>query len=534
MRKWIDLFFTYWHTVQFMKPVQVFYQILYRFKKPFIRLSSYTASLSCTIHSIHFHFPELIPHSNRYLGNNKFQFLNQEKHFIGDVNWNEMAFGKLWNYNLQYFDYINDENIPVEERTALLQDFSRQLIAGKIKPEPYPVSLRLINTILFLSTHPQKDKDITRAVLLQVDYLKHNLEYHILANHLLENYITLLVAGFALKEEKLIVFAIKNLQIQLDEQILEDGGHYECSPMYHSIVLSRLLLILDCSTTSPTFNEQITWIKPYISKMLGWLETFQWSNGEWAHVNDATNGIAPITDVLYEAARALDIRWQPSKLHQSGYRRYNINDMELLVDVGNISPSYQPGHTHSDMLQVCLHIQQQPILVDTGTGTYQNNTTRKSERSTAAHNTVVVENHNQFQVWGSFRIGKRAVCTVENENNNLLIAYHDGYQAEYGTKHRRRVLLNDEGLHIFDLILHSSETKKIKTFAVFHFDYTVEVVLMHKGLLQLNKDLFMSFQGTSDVNLENYQQAIGFNKWKQSSKVILYFSDELYTKVYKA
>lgn len=522
-----------------MKPIQVFYQVFYRIKKPFIRLTAYKSFLSCTIHPVHFQFTHLIPNTNRYLGNNHFRFLNQEKHFVGEVHWNEMDFGKLWNYNLQYFDYILDETIDVEERTALLKDFSRQFIAGKIKPEPYPVSLRVINTILFLSAHPQKDKDINRALLFQIDYLKHNLEFHILANHLLENYITLLVAGFALQQEKLISFAIKHLKIQLQTQILEDGGHFECSPMYHSIMLSKLLLILDCSNTSPTYQEQLLWIKPYISNMLGWLETFQWSNGEWALVNDATNGIAPTTDVLFQTASALGIQWQPSKLTQSGYRRYNQNDMELLVDIGNINPSYQPGHTHSDMLQVCLQMQQQPILVDTGTGTYQYNSVRRRERSTAAHNTVVVNKRSQFQVWGSFRVGKRAICTVEKENNNTIIAHHDGYLADYGTNHRRRVVLNNEGLHIFDIILHLSSKnlsskKTITTFALFHFDYTVEVVIIHNELLQLNKNILMSFKGVTNIKIETYQQAIGFNQWKQASKAIVYFSDELYTKVYKA
>jgi uncharacterized heparinase superfamily protein len=243
--------------------------------------------------------------------------------------------------------------------------------------------------------------------------------------------------------------------------------------------------------------------------------------------------------VLFETASALGIQWQPSKLTQSGYRRYNQNDMELLVDIGNINPSYQPGHTHSDMLQVCLHIQQQPILVDTGTGTYQYNTARRRERSTAAHNTVVVNNRSQFQVWGSFRVGKRAICTVEKENNNTIIAHHDGYLADYGTNHRRRVVLNNEGLHIFDIILHLSSKnlsskKTITTFALFHFDYTVEVVIIHNELLQLNKNILMSFKGVTNIKIETYQQAIGFNKWNQASKAIVYFSDELYTKVYKA
>ena len=35
----------------------------------------------------------------------------------------------------------------------------------------------------------------------------------------------------------------KILKLELKEQILNDGGHFELSPMYHQIILSR---ILDC------------------------------------------------------------------------------------------------------------------------------------------------------------------------------------------------------------------------------------------------------------------------------------------------
>jgi hypothetical protein len=215
------------HTLWYMKPIQVFYQIVYRAKKPFIRLKRYKKFINQKIYPIQCNFPELIPATKRYYGSNLFKFLNQEKHFIGEVDWNFMHHGKLWNYNLQYFDFINDGAISVEERATLLKDFSKQLIAGKINPEPYPVSLRLINSLIFLSNHPQNDKYTNRAVLLQIDYLKRNLEFHILANHLLENYISLLVAGFALKNEVLITFSIENLKVQVEEQIVEDGCHYE-------------------------------------------------------------------------------------------------------------------------------------------------------------------------------------------------------------------------------------------------------------------------------------------------------------------
>jgi hypothetical protein len=533
MRKFFEKVFMVLHTLWFMKPIQGFYQLVYRAKKPFIRLKGYKKFIKQQIYTINYGFPDLIPATNKYHGSNNFKFLNQEKHFIGEVDWNFIDFGKLWNYNLQYFDYINDESISVEERVVLLKDFSKQLIAGKIRPEPYPVSLRLINTLIFLSKYPQDDKYINRAVLLQIDYLKHNLEFHILANHLLENYIALLVAGFAQKNEKLITFAIENLKVQVAEQILEDGGHYECSPMYHSIILSRFLLLLDIANAENDYQSQLEWLKPFVIKMLGWLEAFQWKDGTWALVNDAANGIAPSTQSLFDVANALGLEWKPETLADSGYRRFNNDGFEVLFDACNIMPSYQPGHTHSDMLQVCLCFNQNPIIVEAGTGTYQIGKQRIAERKTAAHNTVVVNDKNQFQVWSSFRVGKRALCTIEQESNNFVIANHNGYKARFGVTHRRRIQIDEEGLHVFDLILQDSNKNKAQSYAIYHFEFSLKPVILNDKLLQIDQNLYMMFNGGESIQLEKYNQAIGFNQWKEATMVLVFFSEELYTKVYK-
>jgi uncharacterized heparinase superfamily protein len=267
--------------------------------------------------------------------------------------------------------------------------------------------------------------------------------------------------------------------------------------------------------------------------MLGWLDAFQWNDGSLALVNDAANGIAPSTQTIFQIARALKLEWKPSFLNISGYRRFNLTEIEVLVDAGNVMPSYQPGHTHSDMLQVCLCYNQNPIIVDAGTGTYQISRPRIAERKTAAHNTVVVNEKNQFQVWSSFRVGKRALCTIEQESNNLIIAHHNGYKSRFNVTHRRRVQLDEEGLHIFDILLHKSKKNVKQAYAVFHFDYNLRPVVINDKLLQIDKNLFMSIQGATSIVLETYNQAIEFNSWKEAIKVLAFFSEELYTKVHK-
>jgi len=43
----------------------------------------------------------------------------------------------------------------------------------------------------------------------------------------------------------------------------------------------------------------------------------------------------------------------------------------------------------------------------------------------------------------------------------------------------------------------------------------------------------MSIQGATYIVLETYNQAIEFNSWKEATKVVAFFSEELYTKVHR-
>src|SRR5690606_19561897 len=101
-----------------------------------------------------------------------------------------------------------------------------------------------------------------------------------------------------------------------------------------------------------------------------------------------------------------------TSLSDSGYRKFNEADFEILMDVGQIAPVYQPGHSHADSLQFLLNFKGKPVIVDTGISTYEKNERRQLERSTASHNTVTINRDNSSNVWGGFRVAERAMVEV--------------------------------------------------------------------------------------------------------------------------
>jgi hypothetical protein len=318
----IKKFLLIYHTLKYVKPIQLKYQIWYRIKNKFLKINWYKKydQFETNLLKIENYY-SLVLSLNKYIGRNHFQFLNLKVQFENRINWNFNGYGKLWNYNLQYFEYLHDESIRVEERIKILIDFSEQLLENKIKPEPYPVSLRIINFILFVSKNEVKNELIDKAIKRQINYLENNLEYHLLANHLLENIFTLFISSYYLKDEFLFNKSNNLLKEQLNEQILIDGGHYECSPMYHSIILSKLLLCIEIAERNKFFNVNVEAFKVIASKMLSWIKAYSFSDGSWALMNDAALKIAPSTGALLNLGNKLNIKPSLVSLQQSGFRK---------------------------------------------------------------------------------------------------------------------------------------------------------------------------------------------------------------------
>ncbi|MFT6717225.1 MAG: hypothetical protein ACJA0Q_001876, partial [Saprospiraceae bacterium] len=330
-------------TVKHLKFSQIYHQVKYKLKeaKP---LSQY-ASKGTTIDKLSF---SPLPKIKKVFSKNKegyhFHFLNLSTTFKKKVDWNYDEHGKLWNYNLQYVDFLRQEDLSPEIRAALLQDLYDNLWNGTLALEPYPVSLRVMNTIRFLSTHDVNER-LVECLKSELVYLNKNLEYHILGNHLLENSFALLMGGYFFKEKDWIAKASKLLKVQLSEQTLNDGAHFELSPMYHQIIFFRVLEAIDFL---PKENGLAHFLSGIAGRMHTWLRSISFSNGNIPHLNDSSDGIAFTSNELFSFADDLQINEiKQEQMKDSGYRKYFAGELELVTDVNGIAPSYQPGHAHA-------------------------------------------------------------------------------------------------------------------------------------------------------------------------------------------
>lgn len=346
-----------------------------------------------------------------------FNFLNVSRDFSG---WCFTGNGMLWTYNQNYFDWINQDGYSEVDGCKWIDKFIKELPDNKVGLDPYPLALRSINWVKFFCRYPvTATKPRLDSLYSQLRLLEKKQEYHLLGNHLLEDAYALYIGGSFFNDMPLLQKAKMLLLAQLNEQVLKDGAHYEQSPMYHCILLDRLLDCINIKSDSKFVD--------HAQRMLGHLESIVWTDGTIPMFNDCANGIAPTPKQIFDYAKRLGLSWEPIQLKECGYRKMAYDGLEAILDVGNITASYQPGHSHADALSYELRINGRPVIVDSGISTYNPTERRQYERSTPAHNCVCVNEKDSSEVWGGFRVGKRCKTQIIRDEKLRVVASHNGY-----------------------------------------------------------------------------------------------------------
>jgi uncharacterized heparinase superfamily protein len=331
---------------------------------------------------------------------------------------------KLWRYNLHYFDYLLDDGASEEVKDKLTSDWIKiSLSLQEDAWEPYPISLRLVNWVKYIAVYKNNPvpESWLQSLYQQAHILFNSIEYHILANHYLKNGIGLLFAGAFLNcsdSKKWFAKGKRILLQEADEQILNDGGHYEKSPMYHVILIEDYLDVVNLiqSNGLAFTSDEIAFLNRKIVKALDYLSTIIMPDGEIPLFNDSAFNIAPRPDLIFEYANQVlgyvrdndEADGYLKRLDDSGYFVIKDKQSMCIIDCGSISPDYQPGHTHCDLLSFELAINGCRVIVNSGLHDYENSDERRYCRSTRAHNTVEIDGKEQTEIWGQFRVAQRA------------------------------------------------------------------------------------------------------------------------------
>ena len=534
-----ELLGKYIRTISYLRPVQIYYRILRTLLRPKIHNDN-LPNLACSVKG----YIDPIEKKKSFSEDGTFNFLNLESNLF-DCGWNDSSLPLLWRFNQHYHDDLNADLSPtVQKRHSLLTYhwIEKNGIGSNPGWHPYPTSLRIVNWIKWCIRTNGCNEKVSCSLALQARWLRKNIEWHIMGNHVFANAKALVYAGLffdGIEANDWLATGMKILLKECNEQILPDGGHFELSPMYHAIVLEDILdLINICRTRLSRLTEDhkaqlFNW-EIQIPLMLNWLNAMSHPDCRLSFFNDAAFGISAENSELFDYAFRLKLEPEPKRtvnlLNFSGYSRIETRTSVLIADLAEVGATYIPGHAHADTLSFEFSHMGKRVFVNSGISEYSNTAKRSKQRSTIAHNTVCINGQNSTEVWSSFRVGKRAKVIKKSlqhlKNNIILTGTHDGYYGEHGVLHKRTFDLQSSRLTITDEL-----SKNINAKARFHLhpNVVVEQISPFSGAFHLENGCSMvwkvdgvdavSFDETEwypefGLSYKNYCLNIDFSKAK--------------------
>jgi hypothetical protein len=366
------------------------------------------------------------------------------------------------------------------------------------------VSYRLIAwcwVLLLIRNFPDLTGEWVMKVLAAIwhhaSHISRYLSYYFSPNtHLTGEALGLFYAGILFREfDSAPEWRGRGINVLVAEsrrQVFADGVHFEQSTCYqrYTIEIYQHFALLAARSNMHVPAE----IDHVVTRLVEFLLALRWPNGSVPAIGDADGGsLMTLVRRSPEDARGLfavaaamfgraDFSWaadgptpevlwlfgtdglvavdersprQPARpasrmFAAGGYAvmRDGWHDKanQMIVDVGPLGCPISSGHGHADLLSIQCATAGQPCIVDAGNYCYTSDAEwRAFFRSTAAHNTVLIDGRSQCETTGPFRWRSRPQVLLREWRSDpdvdFLDAEHDAFcLLADPVVHRRRVL----------------------------------------------------------------------------------------------
>lgn len=525
----------YFHTVKQMKPSQVLNRIG---KKVGCKCSVGVTASESFFNASPVKCPEQLDFDPVFLARfpvgelmeNKVTFLYGSKSFDWRSKWEFEDKSPLWNFNLHYFEYLfslvkawkdTGEKKYIDKTTEIIEGWIDRNPAGT-QPAwaPYATALRIVNWISYYGyVNKALDKAFSEKFLKslhsQYKYLSNHLEKDILGNHYFEDLKTLVIAALFFRDEALFDKALSDFRAECKEEILADGMHFELSPMYHKIIFEGMLRV---ALALRGAGKKDSKIESYLPSMLNVAYSFENGLERIPLFNDGGNNVAKSLEALIAVSGCFGLKpEQKTRLEDSGYyffeKTVDRHCWKLIADAGQPGPAYIPGHAHCDAMSFELFCDGKPVIVNCGTYAYQC-AERGFFRSTAAHNTVMIDGVEQSQCWGAFRMaGRSSTKVVEATDCSVIMEMTD----QKGNCVKRSIFFSESDISVKDTsekpltaFVHLTDQRFIKEINSKQ-NYIKSVVPYAECYGKKNDITALSFSGAGEIELNISLAAVNDN-----------------------
>lgn len=501
-------------TIYFLKVRQIFFQCHYRFKD------------ICKINNVVYckkidHFKKIVsPNSkNQFISTTKISVLGQLTDWsdIDDI----LTLDLLRRFEFYYSEYLLDFSVSSSVRLAFFSKLHKLSPKDSAYFHPYVVSRRILNLCKFLCVELNQNRHdfLVDCLMSDFSHLQHNLEFHIDGNHLLSNRLSLLLYAIVVRDADKFRHFEKEFFKELDCQILNDGSHYELSPMYQSIIIQD---ILDLANLAKAYNknELFSRLEIVLKPMLRWLEPFA-INDSYANFNDVFlensvnfNSLIDYYESVFCQKYVLN-RMPQIWFPESGYWISKFDDIQLIFDAGQPAASHVTGHAHADIGSFELILGDRYLFRNTGTSTYAVSKRRLEERASKSHNTFHLGAESSSNVWSAFRTAERVHILCAAPSGSQLKKFHLEYEGYFGSwsrlVHHSRDVEHDENKITFrDSITYLKNSKQLGALSfILDEGWMVEPIGQEALLIRSGTTLCM-FKTTGRIELQNTEIALSY------------------------
>lgn len=396
----------------------------------------------------------------------------------------------LWRENYNYLEFLLPLVWTLRVSDADSYPETRGLLEAQVRLfwqlahrtrywSTYGVSRRLLVSTEMLPSLTTFSEDFQiefwRCYVQDARYVVRFLEWDVRGNHLIKNLRAWLSATLILEKLPATAAMARNWWRRLArllpkvfaEQVLEDGLHFERTPMYHVWALQDLLeCIALLQHEKPDYD--CMGLKTLAWRMLDAMQALWHRSGQMPLFGDSSSVQVPDLDALTRYGHLvlgsrLGCMTAPEALVAQTYESFRLTHFEeggfavlcherpssesaagavsLILDIGDFGPRCLPAHAHCDLGSFELHVDDCPVIVDSGLSEYVPSLMRDYFRGTAAHNTLWVPGEDQAEIWGGFRVAEYPYhqgCTVESDAGGAKITLvYENHNRRY--QHQRSV-----------------------------------------------------------------------------------------------
>lgn len=264
----------------------------------------------------------------------------------------------------------------------------------------------------------------------------------------------------------------RELERELEAQVLADGCHRDRNPGTVLELLLRLLPLRECIVASG--REVPAQLGDTIRRMTQFLARMELGDGTLMRVNGMGRTPRDLLSAVLSSAMPMsggDLRGKPEeadRLPASGLVRIEAGQTVLLVDAGGVPPAPFAAAAHAGTLAFEMSVGSRSLLRNCGVAEHAGAAERTMARATACHNTLVLDARSSSRLAEPARAGVsasgaliglgRVAATLAREagadgegvdgamgGGTVLTASHEGYLASHGLVHTRRLRLSDDG-----------------------------------------------------------------------------------------